>query len=267
MSSKIFIIFIFWLVLIAAANAQSFAPVDVRIEASPEYAPGMIRANTPFTIDLYLDNYGSMELPGIVTALRFYSPDGISGIIPIAPDSGTVYLGNVALLNGFGTMGYWDLFNIVEGYSWDASLPDTILHYGASFFGGWPAGEGEQLHYSFSFKIAEEGTFCIEWVDPTVIDTNYAIEFENVLNFQSKCWSINDVGICGDFNGNGAINLYDIVHVIKCLYHPAWQPCDVIDWVYDVNNDGNFNILDIAYLIDYLYLDGPDPNCPPPPEP
>jgi hypothetical protein len=206
-------------------------------------------------------------MPGVITALRFYSPDGILSVIPVEPDSGTVYLGNVALLNGFGEMGYWDLFNIVEGYGWDEVLPDTLFHFGVGFNNAWPAGQGEQLHYSFSFKIAEEGTFCIEWVDPTVFDTLYAIEFDDVLYFQSQCWSINDVGVCGDFNGDGIVNILDVAHIIRCYYPPDYKGCVIKEWIYDVNNDGVVNIFDITHVLSFLYLGGPALNCPPPPEP
>jgi hypothetical protein len=30
----------------------------------------------------------------------------------------------------------------------------------------------------------------------------------------------------------------------------------------DVNSDGNVNILDITYLIMFIYLFGPQPDCP-----
>jgi len=255
------------LILFGIVHAQSFAPVDVRIEASPEYAPGMIRANVPFTVDLYLENVGSAPLQSIISTLRFYSPDGIASVIPQTPDSGTVFLGNVALMNGFGWMGYWNLINSVGGFSWDANLPDTFYHAGVTISGGWPTGLGEQLHYSFAFEISEEGTFCIEWVDPSVLDTNFAIEFENMLNLESKCWAINDIGICGDFNGDGDINVLDIVYVLQCIYYPIWPPCEFPEWIFDINNDGSINIFDITYLISFLYLDGPDLICPPPPVP
>ena len=263
----IFYLLLSIVILFSIANAQSFAPVNVRIDAAPEYAPGMLRANVPFTVDLYLENVGPMPLPSIISSMRFYSPDGITTVTPVTPDSGTVYLGNIALMNGFGWMGYWDLINVVGGASWDASLPDTFYHVGATMFGGWPTGLGEQLHYGFSFEISDEGTFCIEWVDPTTIDTNFAIEFENMLNLEPKCWSINDIGICGDFNGDGIVNVFDIVYVIQCLYFPLWPPCEFDPWIFDVNNDAVINIFDIIYLISYLYLDGPELLCPPPPEP
>jgi hypothetical protein len=66
--------------------------------------------------------------------------------------------------------------------------------------------------------------------------------------------------ICGDTNGDEAINIFDITYIISYLYLDGAQP-DPIESA-DVNHDGTVNIFDITYLIAYLYLDGPAPVCP-----
>jgi len=66
--------------------------------------------------------------------------------------------------------------------------------------------------------------------------------------------------ICGDANGDGIHNIFDVTFLITYLYldGPAPDPIEAGD----ANGDGTINIFDITYLISYLYLDGPDPVCP-----
>ncbi len=74
----------------------------------------------------------------------------------------------------------------------------------------------------------------------------------------------NDVGdlcdyICGDIDGNPAINILDIVYVINYKYKggPAPDPLESAD----VNHDFSVNILDIVYLINFKYKAGQEPEC------
>ncbi len=74
----------------------------------------------------------------------------------------------------------------------------------------------------------------------------------------------NDVGdlcdyICGDSDGDGTVNILDIVFVIGYKYKsgPAPDPLESAD----VNSDFLVNILDIVFLINFKYKSGPDPEC------
>jgi C1A family cysteine protease len=66
--------------------------------------------------------------------------------------------------------------------------------------------------------------------------------------------------ICGDLDGDEAINLLDVSFLIAYLYRdgPAPEPPQVAD----VDNSGEINLLDATYVINFLYKDGPPPNCP-----
>ncbi|GEM_PF-2411104 len=66
--------------------------------------------------------------------------------------------------------------------------------------------------------------------------------------------------ICGDANGNGAVNILDVTFLINYLYKSGPAPDPEASG--DVNNSASINILDISYLINYLYKSGPVPNCP-----
>lgn len=67
-------------------------------------------------------------------------------------------------------------------------------------------------------------------------------------------------GLCGDINGNSAINLLDVTYLIAYLYKGGPPPPS--EWASDVNSSGGINLLDVTYLIAYLYKGGPVPNCP-----
>jgi len=65
--------------------------------------------------------------------------------------------------------------------------------------------------------------------------------------------------IRGDANGDGIIDLGDLVYLIGYLYTGAPAPDPV--WVGDCNRDGIVDIGDVVYLINYLFKGGPPPNC------
>jgi len=63
----------------------------------------------------------------------------------------------------------------------------------------------------------------------------------------------------GDFNGDGSINVADVVFLINYLYTsgPAPDPLELGD----VNRDDEVNIRDVIFLINYLFKNGPPPSC------
>jgi hypothetical protein len=65
---------------------------------------------------------------------------------------------------------------------------------------------------------------------------------------------------CGDADGDGNVNMLDILHLIAYLYKGGVAPEPLV--AADVNGDGSINMLDILYLIAYLYKGGPEPDCP-----
>jgi hypothetical protein len=65
--------------------------------------------------------------------------------------------------------------------------------------------------------------------------------------------------ICGDVNGSGKIDLFDVDYLIKALYKGGTPISDYSSA--DVDNSGVVNLLDGQYIISYLYRNGPPPNC------
>lgn len=68
------------------------------------------------------------------------------------------------------------------------------------------------------------------------------------------------VFIRGDANGDGLINISDVVHLINYLFvagSPAPDPFEAGD----ANCDWAVDIADAVYIISYLFIGGPPPGC------
>ena len=63
--------------------------------------------------------------------------------------------------------------------------------------------------------------------------------------------------ICGDVNGDGVVDVGDVVYLINYLFKsgPAPSPREAGD----VNTDNNVDVGDVVYLINYLFKSGPAP--------
>jgi len=64
---------------------------------------------------------------------------------------------------------------------------------------------------------------------------------------------------CGDANGDGLINVGDMVFVINYVFKAAPPPNPMTKD--DANCDGVVNLGDIIYLINYVFKSGPLPCC------
>ena len=65
--------------------------------------------------------------------------------------------------------------------------------------------------------------------------------------------------MCGDANGDGVIDLGDVLYLVSYLYKngPAPDPWQAGD----ANCDGVLDLGDVLYLFNYLYKGGPAPGC------
>ncbi|MGB2979899.1 MAG: Ig-like domain-containing protein, partial [Candidatus Zixiibacteriota bacterium] len=65
----------------------------------------------------------------------------------------------------------------------------------------------------------------------------------------------------GDVNGDGSVNVGDVVALVDYLYRGGPPPDPMAAG--DTNCDGHVNVGDVVYLVDYLYRGGPPPTvCP-----
>ena len=87
-------------------------------------------------------------------------------------------------------------------------------------------------------------------------------------NRGGSCWSCSrlealdpaDSCDCGDANGDGTVNVGDVVYIVTYLYKGGPPPVAPIERG-DVNNDCIINVGDVVYLKTYLYQGGPQPEC------
>ena len=65
--------------------------------------------------------------------------------------------------------------------------------------------------------------------------------------------------IRGDANGDGVIDIGDVVYLVNYLFidGPAPDPLEAGD----ANSDGKVDIADVVYLVNYLFIGGPPPGC------
>ncbi len=71
--------------------------------------------------------------------------------------------------------------------------------------------------------------------------------------------------LCGDANGDLKLDVGDIIYLINYLYRNGPAPdCDPITDCGDINVDGEVDIGDVIHLVNYLYNNGPAPGIPTP---
>jgi len=89
---------------------------------------------------------------------------------------------------------------------------------------------------------------------PTVVTSPPTIVTSPATEVTTVC-----MRVCGDVNGDGVVDLGDVLHLINYLYKggPAPDPLEAGD----VNCDGVVDLGDVLYLINYLYKGGPPPCC------
>jgi len=76
-----------------------------------------------------------------------------------------------------------------------------------------------------------------------------------------KTFSLHIVGpyVCGDADGDSAVNIGDAVTIINYIFKGGTPP-DPIE-AGDANADGDVNIGDAVYLITFIFKGGPPPQC------
>ena len=70
--------------------------------------------------------------------------------------------------------------------------------------------------------------------------------------------------VCGDVNGDRALDLPDIVYFINYIFSGGPPPqCPPVPYLLcaDANGSGTVDVADVVYLINYLFRGGPPPIC------
>lgn len=109
--------------------------------------------------------------------------------------------------------------------------------------------DGPGGEYDYAYALAIDARFNV-YVAGGSMGSGTVEEYATVKYIQ--IWR-------GDLNGDGIINVGDIVYIINYLYRNGTAP-DLLE-AGDCNCDGEVNLGDAVYLIGYLFKVGPPPDC------
>jgi hypothetical protein len=157
-----------------------------------------------------------------------------------------------------------------SGREWDTRILELSTHSAymrmalvATGFQDQYWWEGSRvLLATMTFKLEDTMTVCIDstfwppagpwqWVR---MDARPYIPRHNL----PVCFNISSF-TRGDVNGDGAINVGDVVHLVNFLYRDGDPPLPMEAGDFDC--DGVVNVGDVVHLVNYLYRDGPPPPC------
>jgi hypothetical protein len=163
-----------------------------------------------------------------------------------------------------------DLAEQGTGVDWDTRILDMGSFPDRLYLSIIPSGTPDQrfpggssvLTATITVTLDDTATICIDttwWVfDRTnVFSRSDAVTYLPRDNMP-YCASI-VLSEYGDANGDGVINIADVIYMINYLYRSGPYPSSFEAG--DANCDGDHGIVDIILLINYLYKGGRPPGC------
>lgn len=151
--------------------------------------------------------------------------------------------------------------SITGGYVYRGNaIPDL---QGTYFFGDYCSGQIWSFRYDGSSvteftertsQLAPGGGMSIDEISSFGEDAEGNIY---IVDLGGEVFKV--ISCRGDANGDGAIEIGDVVYLISYLYRGGPAPYPFVSG--DVNNDGAVNLGDVVYLISYLYRNGASPFC------
>lgn len=122
-----------------------------------------------------------------------------------------------------------------------------------------PPGSADTIHCTFTTAELDTGVYDAE----IIIQNNDPDPGDNPKIVNAQLTVVSMQYICGDANGDEAINIGDAVDLVNYIFKGGPAPDPLC--VGDVNDDGDINVGDAVYLINYIFKDGPppvEPCCP-----
>jgi uncharacterized delta-60 repeat protein len=195
--------------------------------------------------------------------------------------SGNVYVTGTAWSNGteydYATIKYDpdgnELWKRRYAGTWkDVSSAVTVDDQGNVYVTGWSYKTGYNYdYYTTMYDSIGWPHWGMRYNSPiggSNWDEAHAIAVDDSGNVYVTGWSDFDFatikycpsrGPRGDANGDGVIDIVDVVYLLNYLfvYGPAPEPLETGD----ANCDGVVDVSDIVYLLNYLFVGGPAPGC------
>ena len=261
-------------IIIGLLLISSTAIAAYNIEVHINYPTDTVYIGSYNQLEIWIEN--DTRLNGMSLGLEF---DTYSGTIIWDPDYGDIPPAQIEN-DAIGNLSY--IFNPL-GFE-DNLLPDSILFGGPylpDMIPGLPANSMRKC-ITFRFYIPDTAPledFCVDnifipnygyWLfedDGGEIVPDY-FGCQNSSQSNPDCPAVcfpvrSDIWrMCGDINGDFAVNVSDFVYLLDYIFHNAPM---ATPWVQaDVTCNGRVNISDVAYLIAYLFAGGnfPCANCP-----
>ena len=151
--------------------------------------------------------------------------------------------------------------SVTGGYVYrESAIPDL---QGTYFFGDYCSGQIWSFRYDGinvndfterTSQLAPGGGLSIDEISSFGED---AVGNLYIVDLDGEVYKISSLH--GDANGDGVIDLGDVVYLISYLYKGG--PAPVPLQAGDINCNGMVNLGDVVYLITYLYKSGPPPPC------
>lgn len=96
------------------------------------------------------------------------------------------------------------------------------------------------------------------WTAPDgVSNLNPSFNYGTAENPNPWCIKVGPIYDCGDANGDGRVNVSDVVWIQNFIFKGGESP---IPWSNgEVNCDGSVNVSDAVWIINYIFLGGPAP--------
>ncbi len=119
-------------------------------------------------------------------------------------------------------------------------------------------GSGTVLSLRF-VPVAGSGTVVL---DSTNVSTESTWLHAPYVSYQPRVvpGSITTDFICGDGDGNGAVNIADAVFIVAYVFQGGPAPAPIESG--DVNLDASVNVADAVYIVNYIFKGGPEPCNP-----
>jgi serine protease AprX len=138
---------------------------------------------------------------------------------------------------------YWGNYGLdTSHWSVSGGVPDTLNNVENVFVENPQAGE-------WTIEVIAQNVAIDGHSETPAVDQDFALVATTKLPY-----------IRGDANGDGVIDISDVVYLINYLFIHGPAPIPVLD-AGDATCDGVVDASDVVYVINYLFVNGPAPGC------